>query len=136
MMRKFRITGIDRDSGFETSVIIEAAHQDAAEQEAVRRGIAVRHVEEVSPHLEAIGFERLQDAIRAQERASIPSIVLTPQQSRPSAPAFIMPPRDYWRAFERSVAKGVFFGLMTWLVFWIVAPFIVILVILILARAS
>lgn len=41
----FRLTGIDRESGYETSVVIEAGSENDAANEAIVRGISVTHVE-------------------------------------------------------------------------------------------
>lgn len=104
-MAKFRITGTDRDSGFETSIIIEAPHQDAAEQEAIRRGIAVRHVEEVSPHLESIDLGRLQEVIAMYEHR--------PEASVPSNPVLSVDGLSANRLWMQ-VAVGVCVGLLAY----------------------
>lgn len=110
-MRKFRVNGIDRDSGFQTSIVIEAIDQDHAEGVAVGRGIAVQHVESLDADLDAVGFERLQQAVAGQDRRVLPPSLAPPT---PQSPVFVMPPREYWRKFQWNVAQGVVTGLILW----------------------
>ncbi|MCC6909024.1 MAG: hypothetical protein IT430_13855 [Phycisphaerales bacterium] len=112
-MRKFRINGIDRDSGYETTIIVEAGDPNLAEMEALRRGIAVRRCEQVNDQFsEADQLERAMEQLRTASAAEAvgPPIAA----SIAPVPAWTMPPLQYWRKLERSIAKGVFFGLLAW----------------------
>lgn len=48
-MNRYRITGIDRDSGFQTTIVVEAESQTDAESAAIGRGIAPRRIQPVDP---------------------------------------------------------------------------------------
>lgn len=142
MMRKFRITGIDRDSGFETSVIVDAVDENDAEIKAVKRGIAVRHCEEVVPDHAGHAAFRMGAAVAALGAATgwsrrrrsdahddgaeseppSPEVPPPPQPPPPSdpqipppyIPAFTMPPEIYWSKMRWAVANGVLGGLIIW----------------------
>lgn len=138
-MRKFRITGIDGDSGFETSVVIEAKDANLAEMEAIRRGIAVRSCEVViEPNDAATRLNQAMEQYRVGMNQAPPSpdFLQPPPQppgewrtSPPPIPAFTMPPPMYWKKLKDTIASGVFWGLMTWLLFWIIVPVVVVIMI-------
>ncbi|MCC6907067.1 MAG: hypothetical protein IT430_03920 [Phycisphaerales bacterium] len=157
-MRKFKITGIDRDSGFETTIIVEAKDRPAAVAEAEKRGVSAQRCEEVvADELAAVGHERPAQAVAGMSSASPwsrrrraagdgessdasdappppdePPAQVTPlyppQPFQPYQPDFIMPPPLYWKKLKDTIASGVFWGLMTWFLFWIIVPAVVIFV--------
>lgn len=103
-MARYRITGIDRDSGFQTSIMIEAPDQDAAEREALTLGVAARDVEQVSPHLESIGYERLHEAVATYRTA--------PSGTPPATGSLPVLPQEAAKRLWLQVAAGVCVGLM------------------------
>ncbi len=127
-MRKFRITGIDGDSGFETSVVIEAKDANLAEMEALRRGIAVRSCEVVIAPNDAA--TRLNEAMD-RYRASMEPPPLPPLEKRAASapfdpglvPIWELPHVQFWAELRGTIARGIFLGLLYWTLFLIVAPF-------------
>ncbi|GEM_PF-2889627 len=131
-MRKFKITGIDRDSGFETTIIVEAGDANLAEMEAFHRGVSVHSCEVVVESNDAA--TRLNHAME-HYRASIcqppspPSAQPPPMPTAPdpkpvaSASVFVMPPPMYWKNLQRSIAQGIFYGLLLWAIFCVLAAF-------------
>lgn len=105
-MRKFRITGVDRDSGFETTAIIEARDANLAEMEALRRGIAVRSCEVV---IEPNDMATRLDEAMANYRAS-----MNPTQTLPAAraPVIIQPAPLPRRVVGQPICQACGGGMM------------------------
>ncbi len=128
-MRKFRITGVDRDSGFETSIVVEAKDANLAEMEALRRGITARSCEViVEPNDAATRLNAAMEGYRASMNQPPP----LPPMEKVEAPApfdpglvpiFELPHVQFWAELRGTIARGIFLGLLYWTLFLIVAPF-------------